>query len=124
MIINNKYVCVIGSVDPSNFSVISEFALIYNDYRDYLSHISTIKNKLNNFLQGLQLYNETQPITDEKYKEIGTLIKIQIDGKQIPYISPEPYNPEPEPYKPEPEPVNISTGPKPALVNEFDIFLL
>ena len=30
---NNKYVCVIGSVDPSNFSVISEFALIYNDYK-------------------------------------------------------------------------------------------
>ena len=117
---NAKYVCVIGSVGPSNFSVISEFALIYNDYKDYYSHIKTIKNGFNNFLQGLQLYNGTQPITDEKYKEIGTLIQIQLGDKKISFIPQKPYNPEPEPYKPEPEPVNISTGPKPSPVKEFE----
>ena len=102
---NPKYVCVIGSVDPNNFLIINEYALIYNDYRDYSSHISSLKNKLNNFLQGLQLFNGTQPIIDSSYKEIGTLIEIQQVGGKPPIIQqPDPYPKDPITIPPEPMP--------------------
>ena len=78
---NSKYVGVIGSVDPNNFLIFNEYALIYKDYSGFNSHIITLKSKLNNFLQGLQLFNGTQPITDDKYKELGTLIQIDPTGK-------------------------------------------
>ena len=43
---NPNYVCVIGSVDPNNLLVINEYALIYRDYKNYYSHISTLKINL------------------------------------------------------------------------------
>ena len=102
---NPKYVCVIGSVDPNNFLIINEYALIYNESKDYSSHISSIKNKLNNFLQGLQLFNGTQPIIDSSYKEIGTLIEIeQVGGKRPIIQQPDPYPKDPITIPPEPMP--------------------
>ena len=74
---NSKYVCVIGSIDPNNLLITNKYALLYFNKIDYISHIESLKKNLNNFLQGLQLYRGTQPIIDNNYKEIGTLIKIQ-----------------------------------------------
>ena len=84
---NSKYSCVIGSVEPNNFIINNEYALIFNNYCEYIPQIASIKNELNKFLLGLQLFNGTQPIVDTNYKELGTLIEIeQLGGKQNPNI--------------------------------------
>ena len=84
---NSKYSCVIGSVEPNNFIINNEYALIFNNYCEYIPQIASIKNKLNKFLVELQLFNGTQPIVDTNYKELGTLIEIeQLGGKQNPNI--------------------------------------
>ena len=118
---NQKYVCVIGSVDPNNFLIINEYALIYNEYKDYYSHISSLKNKLNNFLQGLQLFNGTQPIIDSSYREIGTLIEIQQVGGKPPIIQqPDPYPKDSITIPPEPMP-NPSYDPEYNLDSNLNI---
>ena len=105
---NEYYVSIIGSVDPINFFIINEYALIYKDPSGCSSHNNSIKNKLNNFIQGLQLYNRVQPITqDITYKEIGNIIEIeQTTGKKNkiitkPITTPKPtFDPTPIPPKP------------------------
>ena len=74
---NPKYVSIIGSVDPIDFFIINEYALIYKDYPGYASNISSIKKQINNYIQSLQLYNRTSPIIDSSFKEIGNIIQIE-----------------------------------------------
>ena len=74
---NENYVSIIGSVDPINFFIINEYALIYKDFSGCSSHNKSIKNKLNNYIQGLRFYNRVQPITQDIYKEIGNIIEIE-----------------------------------------------
>jgi ubiquitin C-terminal hydrolase len=113
---NSKYVNVIGSVDPNDFIIFNEYALIYKDYNGFTSHTITLKSKLNNFLQGLQLFNGTQPITDTQYKELGTLIQIEQTGNRPTPIKPSqsPNSPIPSPFTPSPNP----PPPKPSPIND------
>ena len=96
---NENYVSIIGSVDPINFFIINEYALIYKDLSGYNSYNSSIKNKLNNFIQGLQLYNRVQPITQSvTFKEIGNIIEIeQTTGKKNKIINKPIITPKPNP---------------------------
>ena len=98
---NSKYVCVIGTLDPTNFMLYNEYALIYEDYYSYNNHSISIKNRINKFIQELQLVNGNQPITDRNYKEIGIIIDIQQSlGIKNPII-PSP-TPTPDPIPPRP----------------------
>ena len=74
---NKKYVSIIGSVDPSDYFISNEYALIYERYEDYRNHNKKIKNSLNNYIKGFQLYNGEQPIINNYFKEIGKIIQIQ-----------------------------------------------
>ena len=98
---NSKYVCVISTLDSTNFMLYNEYALIYEDYYSYNSHSISIKNRINKFIQELQLVNGNQPITDRNYKEIGIIIDIQQSlGIKNPII-PSP-TPTPDPIPPRP----------------------
>ena len=113
---NSKYVSVIGSVDPNDFIIFNEYALIYKDYNGFSSHTITLKSKLNNFLQQLQLFNGTQPITDSQFNEFGTLIQIEQTGNRPTPIKPStsPIIPNPSPFTPSPNP----PPPKPSPIND------
>ena len=74
---NPKYISIISSIDPVNFFIINEYALIYKDLSGYNSNILSIKKKLNNYIKNLQLYNRTSPIVDSSFKEIGNIIQIE-----------------------------------------------
>jgi hypothetical protein len=109
---NPKYVSIIGSVDPTDFSIINEYALIYKDSAKQKSNDQQIKNKLNNYIQGFRLFNGTQPIIDSLYNEIGTIIQIEegntprTNPQPIPGTDPQPNPPftpkPPTPYRPNP----------------------
>ena len=109
---NPKYVSIIGSVDPTDFSIINEYALIYKDSAKQKSNDQQIKNKLNNYIQGFKLFNGTQPIIDSLYNEIGTIIQIEegntprTNPQPIPRTDPQPNPPftpkPPTPYRPNP----------------------
>jgi len=71
---NNKYISVIGQLNYENH-FINEYILIYNDLSSKFGHLYNIKGNLNNYLSALQLYENSAPITDKDYKEIGTIIK-------------------------------------------------
>ena len=117
---NSKYVGVIGSVDPNNFLIFNEYALIYKDFSGFSSHIITLKSKLNNFLQELQLFNGTQPITDKEFKELGTLI--QINQTQNPIIpKPTPIIPTPNPIIPKPKPKPLPPKPVVPINDDYNL---
>ena len=71
---NDKYISVIGKLNSENH-FLNEYILIYNDSSSRSNHIDNIKENLNKYLSSLQLYENSAPITDEKYKEIGLIIK-------------------------------------------------
>ena len=71
------YVSVIGILNDENIFII-EFVLIYKNENEQKKHIFNISNNLVNYLKGLQLYNNSQPIIGDNYKEIGILIKNNI----------------------------------------------
>ena len=71
---NDKYISVIGQLNYENHFLI-EYILIYNDNIAQICHSLNIKGNLKNYLSSLQLYENSAPIVDENYKEIGTIIK-------------------------------------------------
>ena len=74
---NSNYISVIGTLNNEN-NFIKEYILIYYSYSDKLTHMNELKYKLNNYLQSLQLYDNSAPITEkETYKEIGKIIKLE-----------------------------------------------
>ena len=78
----------IGTVDPIDFFIINEYALIYKDYSGYASNTLSLKKQLNNYIQTLQLYNRTSPIVDSSFKEIGNIIQIeQTSNRKIKIIN-------------------------------------
>ena len=81
---NKKIVCIIGILNNDN-TFIKEYILIYNDYMSCYSHINELKNNLKNHLNNLQLYNNSQPIINEKYEEVGIIIKVENNFENINY---------------------------------------
>jgi len=71
---NDKCVSVIGQLNDKN-QFLCEYILIYNDSKSQSKHIFNIKGKINKYLSSLQLYENSSPIIDENYNEIGTIIK-------------------------------------------------
>ena len=71
---NDKYISVIGHLNNEN-RFLNEYILIYNDFSPKFGHMQSIKRNLNNYLTSLQLYENSAPIVDNNYKEIGIIIK-------------------------------------------------
>ena len=71
---NDKCVSVIGQLNGKN-QFLSEYILICNDSSSQSKYILNIKGEINNYLSTLQLYENSAPIIDENYNEIGTIIK-------------------------------------------------
>ena len=71
---NNKDISVIGELKNDNH-FLNEFILIYNDSSSRSCHMNNIKGNLNNYLSNLKLHENSSPIKDKNYKEIGTIIK-------------------------------------------------
>ena len=71
---NNKFISVIGQLNYEN-QFLNEYILFFNDLSSRFGHIYNIKGDLNNYLSNLQLYENSAPIIDKEYKEIGTIIK-------------------------------------------------
>ena len=75
-----KYVSAIGNLDSEN-NFITKYLLIYDDEKERLLHINKLKNHLEYYLQKYfndqQLINNSQPITGDNYKEIGTFVKYE-----------------------------------------------
>ena len=81
---NKRYVCVLGSLNDEN-TFIKEYILIYNDENEHIYHMNKINGKLINYLNTLQLYNNSQPITNGKFEEIGIIIKVGNNNEDINY---------------------------------------
>ena len=84
IIINNldnlnidKYISVIGNINnEKTFDI--EYILIYKNNITNLekkSHIKKISKDLTNYLKGLQLYQNSAPIINDNYKELGVIVK-------------------------------------------------
>ena len=74
---NDVYVSVLGKLDDENI-FITEYILIYKSKIEQNKHINEISSNLINFIKGLQLYNNSQPIVDNNYKEVGIILKNNI----------------------------------------------
>ena len=73
---NKNYICVISKIDEK-INFINEYLLKYNDFNSYEHHLKKLKRlDLNSYLQNLNFVNNTAPIEEQGYIEIGTIIKI------------------------------------------------
>ena len=126
---NQKYVSIIGTVDPTDFIVFNEFALIYKDYSGFSSNNMKIKNKLNKYIQESYFVNGVCPITDYNCKELGNIIQIEQTSSKKTNIPKKPYSNNDiqnipdrnitNPYKPPIKPFN-PIPPKP-LIDEYNL---
>ena len=82
---NKKYTSVIGQLNYENH-FLNEYILIYNDLSSKFGHLFNIKGNLNNYLSALQLYENSAPIIDRDYKEIGTIIKYSNEAFNSNYL--------------------------------------
>ena len=71
---NDKCVSVIGELNDKNH-FLCEYLLIYNDSSAQSKHILNLNGKINKYLSSLQLYENSAPIIDTEYNEIGIIIK-------------------------------------------------
>ncbi len=81
---NKKYMALIGILDNDN-TFINEYLLIYKDSNSYNLHIHFLKGNLNKYLNNLQLYMNSAPIINQKYEEIGKIIKLGNNNENIDY---------------------------------------
>ena len=81
---NKRYVCILGSLNEEN-TFIKEYILIYNDYYDHINHMKKMNGKIINYLSSLQLYNNSQPIINDSYEEVGIIIKVGNKNEDINY---------------------------------------
>ena len=70
----NQYISVIGTLNEQN-EFITEFLLIYNNKKEKNNHLKSINGGLIKYLNGLQLFNNSSPIINNNYKELGIIIK-------------------------------------------------
>ena len=73
---NEQYISLLGILNYKNI-FITKYILIYNKKSDRESHIIILKHNLNNYLENLELYNNSCPITIKNYNIIGTIIKFE-----------------------------------------------
>ena len=74
---DKKSISAIGILNNQNIFMI-EYVLIFNSEKERKENINYIINNITNFLNGLKLYNDSQPIVDNNYKEIGIIAKNDI----------------------------------------------
>ena len=74
-----KFISVIGTLNKENI-FITEYILIYDDINEKINHINKINGRLNKYLNELQLYNNSQPIINNQYKEIGIIAKCEANN--------------------------------------------
>ena len=73
---NKKFVSVIGTLSYDKI-FITEYILIYDNKNNQNKHIDMISTGLNKYINGLQLYKNSDSIIDknQNYKEIGVIVK-------------------------------------------------
>jgi len=73
---NNFFVSLLGKLNNEN-TFINEYILIYKESSSQNNHKKIIMNNITNFIEELQInmINNSQPITDNNYKEVGLIIK-------------------------------------------------
>ena len=77
-----KYVSVIGTINNEKTFKI-EYLLIYYDNNEKNNHLNKIKNGLNNYLKNVQFVNETAPIINNSFKEIGIIVQYNSNNDEI-----------------------------------------
>ena len=81
--LNNKFVSLIGTFTNYNDNFNLEYILVYNKEIDRNNHFNNITFNLENYLNSLNLSNNSCPITLENNSIIGTIIKyINNDKKE------------------------------------------
>ena len=72
----NKFLSVVGTLDYSKVFK-TQYLLIYENKNDRTNHLNKIKNGLENYLKGLQIYNGSDVIIDknQNFKEIGVIVE-------------------------------------------------
>ena len=73
--VKNIYYSLICSFKENN-SFLVEYILIYKKEKYREDHLNKISKDLLNYLKNLQLYENTEPIIDQSFTELGTIIKV------------------------------------------------
>ena len=76
---NGKFIYAIGKLNEDN-TFINEYLFIYRKEKE---HFDSIKNILNNYLQGIHFINNSFPIVKLNYMEIGTIIKLDKEENKL-----------------------------------------
>ena len=74
--INKNFISVIGTIIEENI-FLKEYILIYVNYTSFYNHTNKIKMNLINYLDNLKLINNSEPIINSYYEEIGIIIKFE-----------------------------------------------
>ena len=81
---NDKYILEVGYIDFNTYKFFPLYILIYKDIKDFLNHMSYIKNNIgiNKFFNSFN-FNETNnlPIYDWQNKQIGKIYNLKIKFK-------------------------------------------
>jgi len=82
--LNNKYISLVGSLLNYYYIFNLEYIMVYNKENDRNSHINSIIHNLENYLNNLNLSNNSSPIISGNNSIIGTIIKyIKKDSEDI-----------------------------------------
>ena len=75
---NKFFISLLGSLNSED-TFINEYILIYKDSSSQSMHKKKITNNIFNFINELKMnmFNNSQPIIDEEYKEVGIIIKYE-----------------------------------------------
>ena len=71
---NDQFTSLIGSLKNNIFE--SEYLLIYNDEEERKQHINNICNNLNDYINKLNFYENSAPLTTDDYRILGVFIKL------------------------------------------------
>ena len=77
-----QYISLLGILNYKNIFK-TKYILIYNKKEDRKSHINIIKHNIKNYLEKLELYNDSSPITIKNFTIIGTIIKFDKDNDSL-----------------------------------------
>ena len=79
---NEQFISLLGLLNYKNI-FITKYILIYNKKSDRESHINKIKYNIKNYLEKLELYKNSSPITTKNFNIIGTIIKYDKDNANL-----------------------------------------
>ena len=76
---NGKFIYAVGKLNE-DIIFINEYLFIYRKEKE---HFDSIKNILNNYLQGIQFLNNSYPLVNSGYIELGIIIKLDKEENKL-----------------------------------------